>query len=210
MSSQESQNQDINTVEAGADKKRRRFVAGVSVAAPVILTLASPSVLGQVQCLSQQMSGNASQKPGSCALGLSPGYWMNHTNWPSPYSYGTLKTQRTKTSTTPTITGGTKCLAAFGSAPGPWFTPDSKKEPTNFNLQMSVILLGTDPNQPGANFNGGVIWHLVAALLNAANSSNYVLTVAEVKGLWTGSTKPLPTYISSNANIIAFLETTWQ
>jgi hypothetical protein len=92
MSNQETQNQDKTTEEVGVDKKRRRFVAGASVAAPVILTLTSPSVFGagvQEACYSQQMSGNASGTPASCTTGNSPQFWRDNPQvWPAPFTFG--------------------------------------------------------------------------------------------------------------------------
>jgi len=45
-----------------AVEKRRRFIKGAGIAAPVVLTLASPSVFG-IQCQSEIASGNQSQNP---------------------------------------------------------------------------------------------------------------------------------------------------
>lgn len=58
------------------DKSRRAF-ARAGMAAPVFLTLASRPVLG-AQCLSQMMSGNASQiSDGSCEPGFGIETWSN-------------------------------------------------------------------------------------------------------------------------------------
>ena len=84
MSNQETQNLNKTTEEAGVEQ-RRRFIKGAAAATPVILTLASPSVFG-VECLSQQLSGNASHTPGSCVLGNTPTYWKGENSYPSPYS----------------------------------------------------------------------------------------------------------------------------
>jgi len=74
------------------DTLRRKLVKG-GLATPVILaTLASKPVLGAApyNCtISGQISGNTSSHsaPETCSsLGLSPGYWKNHTgvgDWPS-------------------------------------------------------------------------------------------------------------------------------
>ncbi|MDD1628429.1 MAG: hypothetical protein LUQ26_13305 [Methylococcaceae bacterium] len=85
MSNQETQNLNKTTEEAGVEQ-RRRFIKGAAAATPVILTLASPSVFG-VECLSQQLSGNASHTPGSCVLGNDPTYWKGQTSYPSPYNF---------------------------------------------------------------------------------------------------------------------------
>jgi hypothetical protein len=76
------------------DEKRRRLAKG-GLAAPIVLgTLLSRPVLGAApyNCtISGQMSGNVSShgEPVSCrSLGVSPGYWMNHEAWPTPYVFG--------------------------------------------------------------------------------------------------------------------------
>ena len=45
MSNQEPQNQDKTTEEAGVEK-RRRFIKGAGIAAPVVLSLANRSAFG--------------------------------------------------------------------------------------------------------------------------------------------------------------------
>ncbi len=79
MSNQEPQNQEKTTEEAGVEK-RRRFIKGAGIAAPVVLSLANRSTFG-AQCLSQQMSGNMSHHgAGSCVLGYKPCFmeWANY------------------------------------------------------------------------------------------------------------------------------------
>ena len=51
MSNQEPQNQDKINEDADV-QKRRRFIKGASVAAPVVLTLANRPVFGAAQCFS--------------------------------------------------------------------------------------------------------------------------------------------------------------
>ena len=51
MSNQEPQNQEKNTEEADVEK-RRRFIKGAGIAAPVVLSLANRTAFGQEQCLS--------------------------------------------------------------------------------------------------------------------------------------------------------------
>ena len=75
MSNQEPQNQDKINEDADV-QKRRRFIKGASLAAPVVLTLANRPVFGAAQCFSQQMSGNMSHiGEGSCELGKNPYAW---------------------------------------------------------------------------------------------------------------------------------------
>lgn len=84
MSNQEPQNQD-KTTEETAVEKRRRFIKGAGIAAPVVLTLANRSAFGAVGCMSQQVSGNMSQAgAGSCVPGNSPSTWQPPTPTPQP------------------------------------------------------------------------------------------------------------------------------
>ncbi len=80
MSNQEPQNQDKINEDADV-QKRRRFIKGASIAAPVVLTLANRPVFGAAQCFSQQMSGNMSHiGAGSCELGKNPFAWRGDFN----------------------------------------------------------------------------------------------------------------------------------
>ncbi len=73
--------------EVGVEK-RRRFIKGAGLAAPVVLSLANRSAFGAAQgCLSQLVSGNMSQAgAGSCSLGSSVVSWN-----PTTPNIGTLK-----------------------------------------------------------------------------------------------------------------------
>jgi hypothetical protein len=74
MNNQEQKKQASEKPQDVVDN-RRRFIKGAGIATPMVLTLASRSVLG-AQCLSQIMSGNISNVGnGSCELGNSPGGW---------------------------------------------------------------------------------------------------------------------------------------
>jgi hypothetical protein len=68
---------------------RRRLLHGGLAAGPVLMTLISRPVLGQVQCQTPSafVSGNASLA-GAAVLceGHSADYWANNPNWPSPYT----------------------------------------------------------------------------------------------------------------------------
>lgn len=80
MSDQELRNQGEITEEANV-QKRRRFIKGAGIAAPVVLSLANRSAFGAaLPCLSQQISGNMSHiGTGSCASGYSPTLWRGPT-----------------------------------------------------------------------------------------------------------------------------------
>jgi hypothetical protein len=76
-------------VRDGVAMGRRRLLHGGLAAGPVLMTLVSRPVLGQVQCqtASAFVSGNASVA-GVAVLceGQSPDYWANNPNWPPPYT----------------------------------------------------------------------------------------------------------------------------
>ena len=81
MSNQEPQNQN-KTKEEAAVEKRRRFIKGAGIAAPVVFSLANRSAFGAAQlCLSQQLSGNMSHVAGagSCVSGFGPTVWRGST-----------------------------------------------------------------------------------------------------------------------------------
>lgn len=78
--------------ENAIDKDRRR-ISKAAAASPLLATLASPSVWGNVCSVSGLQSGNVSGHPqdNECAgHGCTPGYWKNHTDaWPPGFSPGT-------------------------------------------------------------------------------------------------------------------------
>ncbi|MFI3222040.1 MAG: hypothetical protein QX191_03290 [Methylococcaceae bacterium] len=82
-------------------EKRRRFIKGAGLAAPVVLSLANRSAFGAAAgCLSQQVSGNVSQAgAGSCSSGSSVGSWN-----PSVPRIGTSKFKIVKSSSQPSDT----------------------------------------------------------------------------------------------------------
>jgi hypothetical protein len=187
MSNQEIKNQG-NTKEKAAVDKRRRFIKGAGIAAPVVLTLSSPSVFGAL-CLSQIMSGNESHiGADKCTLGQNPAYWSDPANkqWPSPYAYSDNANTKMATqlqSSCSSYSGGTTFSEAFGGR----------------DIRPMREILCENPDSSESRF--------VAALLNANKDSDYVLTSAQVIDLWNnGSPKsPPPGY----ADLGMFLASTW-
>ena len=86
LSDTHEKNAPVTNERDGADLSRRKFAKIGLVSAPVIMTLSSRSAFGAgYNCtISGLLSGNLSNAtaPGSC-LGLTPGYWKNHVQWPS-------------------------------------------------------------------------------------------------------------------------------
>ncbi|MCX7098743.1 MAG: twin-arginine translocation signal domain-containing protein [Methylococcales bacterium] len=190
MNNQEPQNQSKITEEANV-QNRRRFIKGATAATPVVLTLASPSVLGGLLCLSQQLSGNLSGTPvGGCVKGKNPAYWKSPLNkgaWPSGFSYGTGTS--TSVCSTPTYSGGTRFN---DSSVG--FIGDS------ISTIMREILCGSITNTNAC---------FTAALLNSVAVPNYILTKSEVLALRNGSLAPPSPFPNTNAGKVAFFQTTW-
>lgn len=171
--SKAAENADVNT--------RRRFLKSTGVAAPVILTFASPSVFG-VGCLSQQLSGNLSHPGDSCVIGHNPAYWKspaNESSWTAGgYTYK--------------MSGnGALCSGYSG---GTVFNDPSAFPSSSNNLPMRQILCNDDTTLES---------YLIAALLNAHFVSGYVLTPSQVLGLQNGSITP------PGGNLYNFLATTW-
>jgi hypothetical protein len=197
MNSQEHQKQN-RAKPFALSEKRRRFIKGSALVAPVILTLSSKSVFGaQAQCLSQLGSINASQpNPGSCVTGFSPGAWRNPGGmigslttiaaWTQAgFSYGTLKPGQYPTKCK-NYSGGSLFSSAF---PG-----NSDSRP-----MRQILCEGKTEDK-----NSGK-WHIIAAILNARLLSNYVLTPAQVLGLWNGTISLPPGY----TDLKSFLDSTW-
>lgn len=194
MSNQELQNQSGENEEAGVDK-RRRFIKGAGIAAPVALTLTSPSVFGAL-CLSEMMSGNTSLTgTGSCDLGFSARVWGNPNGkvgeqstieaWNAiGFSYGEKKK--------------TKIFEAFSIGGN----NDKEDEDSNKNDKED----NSDPYEKGTKFSE--VFHgnsdqrslreilgkgnradknLVAVMCNAKYFKNYILTPDQVIGLCNGA-----------------------
>jgi hypothetical protein len=147
---------------AGPDPKatRRRLLQGGLAAGPMLMTLVSRPVLAQV-CLTPSgfVSGNASMAAGGgpiCA-GRSPGYWKQTQSFGSwaPPYY-------------PTTTGGHDATL-FDAV----FTP-------HYSGQTLLDVLGLGGGPPD-----DVARAIVGALLNVAAGLTPVLSIAQVKGIWS-------------------------
>src|SRR6478672_9358397 len=96
-----------NDPNPSSDSRRRLLRGGLAVA-PVVMTVASRPVLGQVACTASAITSINLQSSinHNCAItsGLSPEKWKTlATQWPSPYSgTGTATTTATTTTTTTT------------------------------------------------------------------------------------------------------------
>ena len=143
---------------------RRRFIKGSAAVTPVLLSLVSRPVMGTTRFCSASgfMSGNLSQpNTGLGCGGLSPGYWKNHSPWPSPYVSGTQNGNGNGS----TFAGGTKFHDVFA------------KGRYNYGTKSMLEVLWTDP--------GSFAFHTIAALLNAASGLyGTALTTTQVIQIW--------------------------
>jgi hypothetical protein len=191
MSNQEPHNPN-KTTEDAAVEKRRRFIKGAGVAAPVILTLSSPSVFGNTLCGSELISGNVSNVgAGSCTTGLSPATWRTTATWPHPYL------NNNSSGTVCTTTGGTAFNTAF---------PVAGITGVDSNTIDQILCLYANNNT-----SYQLKAYLIAALLNATNATTYPLQVADVQAIQAG-TQAVPGYTTipaTSTQVEAYLPTTW-
>ena len=214
--------QDIGEPAKSPDNSRRSFAKSGLVASGVLLTLSSRPVLGASVCVSPSgfESGNLSfhGTPILCA-GLTPGYYMNHTDWPSPYVADKTTTTSTVVSSGPKKIGQKASYTSITSAPttttttilGTKFSSVFNcsgygKQLASFTLMQVIGLTGwADPQQLGA--------HCVAALLNAASGKTPVLNPAQVKNIFNefdskGYFEPTVGQKWYPGDIVAYLKTT--
>jgi len=188
--------------EASAHKKdsvekRRLFLKGAGLSAPIVLTLSSPSVFGAAGfSLSQMMSGNTSNVgTGSCTLGQNPSYWRNPTNksnWPTSFSYGS-QVGEVNTGCS-NYSGGTKFKDAFQGSTG------------NGN---STLLSFVCDSSTSTSTTFLLNKYLVAALLNASTpNSNYIYTAAQVRQLQAGTLGVPPNNSKNPTDVLNFLKST--
>jgi hypothetical protein len=218
MSNQEPQNQDKTKAEAGVEK-RRRFIKGAGVAAPVVLTLSSPSVFGAL-CASELASGNESHTgTGSCVEGASPSDWSNPNG-----TVGSLNTIDAWKSVG-FLYGKKKKTNSFTSLSKSSNDDDDKQDDSDSKREDSDSKQDDSDAYKGGTtfvevFSGGrdkrtlreillkgnqTDKNLVAAMLNAKYFKNYSLTPAQVQGLYD-KTFPLPPGIN---DINALIESTY-
>lgn len=209
-----------NKTENGSIKKRRQFIKAAGV--PVILTFSSPSVFGAL-CASEIASGNQSHTgAGSCSLGSPPAFWADPAKkdqWPEPYKYGVLppgKSKNSKTNSDDDHKGGTQFKDVFE-------TGKNENSKTNSDddykggTEFKDVFESRDKTTLSKHLRSGALNPtveacLAAALLNAASSKDYPLTVDYVKKLQSGkvgvpsSNGVVPAY---KEDIIKYLEQTW-
>lgn len=146
---------------------RRHLLRGAAGVAPVVLSLTSrPVIAGMCTTTSAAASMHVSGSPtGSQCFGRTPGYWKNHSSWPSPYKSESSKNagktfgdyspsgSETQTQSQADAQSGTLFDSVFGTQGG---YPDK--------TLLDVLELGGGHKNELAR-------HIVAALLNAASGA---------------------------------------
>lgn len=189
--------------ETQLDRARRRLVQGGAGAAPLLMTLVSRPVLGQVcQTASASASFPTSHAHGQQPVcsGASPTFWsQNLDKWPAGYY---------PTSTGDTGTAGTLTLtAATGSTitqQATLFSPPFSPSP--YAPETTLLAVLQNPGDPVAQ-------HLAAALLNVASGLVPVLSQAMLQTIWLeyttkGYFEPTAGVKWYSPEIVAYLQST--
>jgi len=165
-----SKNKGAEAPVAARNPGRRRLLRGGIGATPILMTLASRSVLAGTQCTSPSgfvsMPASRHGTPQTC-IGRTPGYWKQdqHFNqWPNPYFPVATKVGNT-----------TKPATTFNSVfglPSPYNNADTFLD----------VLKTEDQGYSGPPHD--VARHVVAELLNIQKGWVTVLTVAKLKNIW--------------------------
>jgi len=184
---------------------RRRLIRGGLGSAPVLLTLVSRPVLGQVACVSPSgfvsMPTSAHGTPKMC-MGRTPGYWkqdQKFPDWPTPPYYPVPKTGP-----------GAHAATTFNSVFG---TPSPYSNSTTF-LEVLRTEDSMAPNGPPDD----VARHCVAEILNVQKGWVTVLTKAQVINIWrsymntgggtAGYFEPMAGVQWHHSEIVAYLKST--
>lgn len=190
---------ESNGTQSEVNRGRRR-IAGAGIGAPILMTLASRPALG-APCLSNMLSGNLSDPDrGLCQKGWSPGAWKNPVGQILTYGTLTAWTQAGFNFGTLKLNGNPSKLSDYEGGSLVTDTPFALPAGAPANLTMREAF---------KQYSGHIIFHLLAAYLNASLSANdstfeYILTPQQVVDLASGAT-PIPGNVSLNS----FLDSTW-
>lgn len=170
---------------------RRRLIKGALAASPVLMSLTSRPVMANPCSLSGFQSGNLSRTTNSekvCATGKDPRYWATRAAWPTPYCSAPRGQNGLCDQGTP-----------FHHPTEGFYGNEQYLAIEQRSKTMLEVLVANDSTSPGS--------FVVAALLNAAHFSDYVLTTEEVRKLY--NEKYLTGEVSST-ELRDFLRTTWE
>jgi hypothetical protein len=181
--------------------ERRRMLRGALAVAPVVMTLASRPVIGQVTCMDPSMTATGSLNPSGKAAfsaqvcsGYTPEQWKTLAHqWPEPYC-------ATSTDSLGAQQQATKYHCPTTGLNG-WTFGD--------RTMLEVIDIG-EGGGLGASSLGR---YVVAALLNACSGRTPVLDETAVRNMWNdvvnqGYYEPTAGIRWTAPEIIAYLKTT--
>lgn len=194
----------------------RRRLTGAGLGMSAIFTLASRPVLA-IGCASASAaaSGNLSQHgiPPQCT-GRTPGYWkvaQHGDEWPDPYKQGSCNDNGNGNGNGGCSNSPENWVAGTGFHPELYGT---KFMVNNKSLSMNQVMVMNDSSYLGLTDKDNLGSHIVAALLNAASGkTDGVLTVAQVKTMWTecqmkGYFEPIAGVKWSPAQVVTYLQST--
>lgn len=197
MNNQPSQPAPTEACSPKVGEARRRFVRGVGIATPVILTMASRSALAAAGgCLSPSAQASIAlehsrpNRDGFNCAGTSPGYWKQASYSGTPHYNDWLASGAEGVHFSSIFTGG---------FPGKTL----KDVLRNGNGQVNGF---SDPDELGA--------HLSAAWCNLkTNKVPFgVVSLAQLQQMWAGRTSgysPVPGVVWYGADIVAYIKTTF-
>ena len=184
--------QDKTGIEPVSESRRKLTKAGL-VATPIVAALSARRAVagggstgggGTVQCMSQMLSGNASDANGHCVKGKKPKYWCdNPYEWKNTCKPWTEPSIHHKL----TVDPGTRFNEIFTDS------QDTRK----FHEIMNKC-----ESYSGCSDNDQHKSRFCAAMLNSYNIENYVMTPKQIKELYYDSGV-------SNTDKATFLESTW-
>jgi len=238
MSPKEQPAESALTDNPPKSSERRRLLRGGLAAGPVLMTIASRPVLGQVACTASAAMSISMQTSidHQCQVtsGLSPDAWKaTATQWPSPY-FGTSAAATSTSSVTPKSTTTNNALlqqqlaAAGGYATGTTSTSSgsastagSYGSPTLYHCSTTGLGGHVFHNSTmlevidiiGASGFNSLGRYIVAALLNARAGRTPMLSEAVVRNMWNdlisrGYYEPTAGVRWTATEIVAYIRTT--
>jgi len=196
---------------------RRKLLRGGLAAAPVLMTVASRPVLGQMACTASAATSISMQSSinHNCTItrGLSPEQWKAlASQWPTPYSgkSTTAATSTTSAITAATTTATSRTSSSTGShAATPFHCSLTGLGGHVFSNRSMVEVI--DVMQSGGLSSLGR--YIVAALLNAHSGRTPMLSATNVRAMWNdllhrGYYEPTAGIRWGATEIVAYIKTT--
>jgi hypothetical protein len=175
--------------------ERRKLLRATLAASPVLLSVASRPVLGQITCAAASAMGSMSPSGGArtaqICSGLTPSQWKSHaSSWPSPYCATTMK--------------------ATGHAATLFHCPTTGLAGRTYGDRTMLEVI--DVNESGQG-NTSLGRYIVAALLNARAARTPVLSETGVREMWNevitrGYYEPTAGIRWTANEIVTYLKTT--